>query len=126
MSRFKWVFVAIAALIPGVVLSFSGVHIAPVAAALIYGLAIVGASFLLSWGAEVAQHDIPQALALTLLALIAVLPEYAVDMYFAWAAGKDPRYTSYAMANMTGANRLLIGVGWAAVVATVWLKTGKK
>ena len=27
---------------------------------------------------------------------------------------------------MTGANRLLIGVGWAAVVATVWLKTGKK
>jgi cation:H+ antiporter len=30
------------------------------------------------------------------------------------------------MANMTGANRLLIGVGWAAVVATYFLKTGKK
>ena len=27
------------------------------------------------------------------------------------------------MANMTGANRLLIGVGWAAVVVTYWLKT---
>jgi cation:H+ antiporter len=73
-----------------------------------------------------AQKDIPQVLAIALLALIAVLPEYAVDMYFAWSAGKDPQYTSYAMANMTGANRLLIGVGWAAVVLTFWLKTGKK
>ena len=81
---------------------------------------------MLSWAAELAQKDIPQALAIALLALIAVLPEYAVDMYFAWQAGKDPKYTAFAMANMTGANRLLIGVGWAAVVMTFWLKTGKK
>jgi cation:H+ antiporter len=47
-------------------------------------------------------------------------------MYFAWQAGKDPNYTAFAMANMTGANRLLIGVGWAAVVFTFWLKTGTK
>ena len=67
---------------------------------------------MLSWAAEVAQLDIPQALALALLALIAVLPEYAVDMYFAWMAGKNPSYTAFATANMTGANRLLIGVGW--------------
>jgi cation:H+ antiporter len=65
-------------------------------------------------------------LAIALLALIAVLPEYAVDMYFAWQAGKDPKYTAFAMANMTGANRLLIGVGWAAVVLTYFLKTGNK
>ena len=45
-----------------------------------------------------------------------VLPEYAVDLHFAWAAGKDISYAPYAIANMTGANRLLIGVGWAAVV----------
>jgi cation:H+ antiporter len=89
-------------------------------------MAIFGAAFMLSWAAELAQLDIPQALAIALLALIAVLPEYAVDMYFAWSAGKDPTYTAFAMANMTGANRLLIGVGWAAVVVTFWLKTGKK
>ncbi len=77
MSRFKWVFVAILATVPGVFFRLTGTHIAPAADALIYGLAIIGASFLLSWGAEVAQHDIPQALALTILALIAVLPEYA-------------------------------------------------
>ena len=32
---------------------------------------------------------------------------------------KDPPYTAYATANMTGANRLLIGVGWASIVAAV-------
>jgi cation:H+ antiporter len=47
-------------------------------------------------------------------------------MYFAWTAGKDPKYTAFAMANMTGANRLLIGVGWAAVVVTYWLKSGNR
>ena len=45
-----------------------------------------------------------------------VLPEYAVDLHFAWAAGQDPSYAAYAVANMTGANRLLIGFGWALVV----------
>lgn len=87
------------------------------------GLGIFGAAFILSWASELAQLDIPQALALAFLALVAVLPEYAVDMYFAWMAGKNPEYTAYATANMTGANRLLIGVGWAAVIFTFWLKT---
>jgi cation:H+ antiporter len=53
-------------------------------------MAVVGAAFLLSWAAEIVQRDIPQS-----LALIAVLPEYAVDMYLArrrgsgrvWATG---------------------------------------
>jgi cation:H+ antiporter len=104
----------------------AGGHPPPHWMALSSGIAIFGAAFLLSWAAELAQKDIPQALAIALLALIAVLPEYAVDMYFAWQAGKDPKYTAFAMANMTGANRLLIGVGWAAVVLTFWLKTGRK
>lgn len=109
-----------------ILLRLAGVHLEPHWEALLSGLGIFGAAFMLSWAAELAQKDIPQALAIALLALIAVLPEYAVDMYFAWQAGKDPKYTAFAMANMTGANRLLIGVGWAAVVVTVWLKTGKK
>src|SRR5512134_3261106 len=96
----------------------------PVAVALWAGLAIFGAAFLLSWGCEVIQLDIPQALALALLALIAVLPEYAVDMYFAWQAGKDPKYTAFATANMTGANRLLLGVGWAVPVLINWARHG--
>lgn len=89
------------------------------------GIAIFGAAFILSWGAELAQFEIPQSLAIAFLALIAVLPEYAVDMYFAWEAGKNPEYIHYATANMTGANRLLIGVGWAAVVFAYFFKTKK-
>ena len=50
-------------------------------------LAIVGAAFLLSWAAEVAQLDISAGLAIAVLALIAVLPEYAVDFVFAWQGG---------------------------------------
>ncbi|MDE2180133.1 MAG: sodium:calcium antiporter [candidate division NC10 bacterium] len=99
------------------------VHLPPQWEAVGAGLAIFGAAFILSWAAEVAQADIPQALALAFLALVAVLPEYAVDIYFAWSAGKDPAYITYAAANMTGANRLLIGLGWASVVVTFWLKT---
>lgn len=80
------------------------------------GFAILGGAFLLSWAAELAERDIPQALAILFLALLSVLPEYAVDMHFAWKAGKDVSYAPYAVANMTGANRLLIGLGWATVV----------
>jgi len=99
-----------------IILHYSGVHLGPQWVALSSGAAVFGAAFLLSWAAELAQLDVPQALAFALLALIAVLPEYAVDMYFAWMAAKDPAYTAYATANMTGANRLLIGLGWAVVV----------
>jgi cation:H+ antiporter len=124
----NWLWLAGASALPlqWLILHFCGVHLAPQWEALASGLSIFGAAFLLSWAAELAQMDIPQALALAFLALIAVLPEYAVDIYFAWQAGKDPSYTSYATANMTGANRLLIGLGWATVVIAFWLKTGTR
>ena len=74
------------------------------------------------------QLDIPQAVAVALVALIAVLPEYAVDMYFTWMAGQDPQgeYVHYAVANMTGANRLLIGVGWSVIILIFAFKFRKK
>ena len=58
---------------------------------MVFGLAILGSAFLLAWAAEVLQLDVSQGLALTVLALIAVLPEYAVDFTFAWKAGDEPR-----------------------------------
>src|SRR5205809_7139774 len=126
MSNWLWIGSSTLLCLQWITIHLSGIHPPPEFEALSAGLAIFGASFMLSWAAELAQLDIPQALALALLALIAVLPEYAVDMYFAWMAGKDETYTAYATANMTGANRLLIGVGWAAVVFAFWLKTRKK
>jgi len=125
MANWLWIGSSILLCLQWTLIHFAGVHLAPEFQSLSSGVAIFGAAFALSWAAELAQKDIPQALAIALLALIAVLPEYAVDMYFAWTAGKDPRYTAFATANMTGANRLLIGVGWAAVVLTFWFKSGK-
>ena len=117
-----WLIASVGLGLQWILLRASGVHLAPSWEALASGLGIFGAAFLLSWAAELAQIDVPRSLALAALALIAVMPEYAVDLYLAWMAAKEPHYIAYATANMTGANRLLIGLGWAAVVFTAWLK----
>lgn len=101
---------------PAVVLRIPGIELAPVLELLAFGAAIVAAAFLLAWAAEAAQKDISGALAIALLALIAVLPEYAVDLYYAFRSGSDPDYLHFAAANMTGSNRLLLGFGWPLVV----------
>ncbi|MBI2862885.1 MAG: sodium:calcium antiporter, partial [Chloroflexi bacterium] len=105
-----WVVAATLSTAPGLALALGAIQAPDPVRALVFGVAIVGAAFLLSWAAEVAQLDFSQGLALALLALIAVLPEYMVDATFAWLAAEDPAYASYAIANMTGANRLLIGI----------------
>lgn len=125
MSRL-WIVLSFAACIPAMAFVFAGVHAAPPVEAVLFGLAILGAAFILSWAAEVAQMDMSQALAVAILALIAVLPEYAVDLYFAWRAADDPQYGHYAAANMTGANRLLVGLGWPAVFAIFAWRFKKK
>jgi cation:H+ antiporter len=114
---------AVALAMPGVYLRLSGTGLDPVPATILYGLTIVAAAFLLSWCSEAAQVDVSQGLALALIAFVAVLPEYAVDVTFAWKAGQDPRYAPYAVANMTGANRVLIGLAWPLVFGLFWLKT---
>jgi len=121
------VYLAIGFCVPGVVLVLSGAHLSAPLHAITSGLAILAASFILLWACDTAQHDISQSLALAVVALVAVLPEYAVDMYFTWQAGLYPEqgYAEYAIANMTGANRLIIGVAWALVVLIAWLKTRK-
>jgi cation:H+ antiporter len=111
---------------PAVVLRFTGFTESNVAEALIYGIAILGAAFLLGAAAELAELEISASLALALVALIAIMPEYAVDMVFAWKAADDPVYAQYAAANMTGGNRLLVGIGWPAVILLFWWKRGRK
>jgi cation:H+ antiporter len=111
--------IAVAALLtlPGVLARISGAGLGNVVAPVVFGLAILGSAFLLAWAAEALQLDVSQGLALTILALIAVLPEYAVDFTFAYKAGENPeKYAPLALANMTGGNRLLIGIGWSLVV----------
>ena len=110
--------------IPVIFLRLGGIHLEPIVSALIFGIGILASAALLSWASEVAEMDMGQGLVLAIVALIAVLPEYAVDGYFAWQAGQDPdgKYVQYATANMTGANRLLIGLGWSGVVILYWIR----
>ncbi|MDQ1461072.1 MAG: cation:H+ antiporter [Actinomycetota bacterium] len=106
-----------AAAAPGVLMHLGGIHPEPLTGAVAFGLAVVGAAFMLAWAAEAVQVDVSAGLALAMLALVAVLPEYAVDFVFTWKAGKNPaEFAPDALANMTGGNQLLIGAGWSLVV----------
>jgi len=113
IERWWWKIILAAALaVPALLLRLGGVAVPPLAAAVVYGGAVVASAFLMCWGAEAVQHDVSASLATAILALIAILPEYAVDLYFAYAAGTHHAYARYAAANMTGSNRLLLGLGW--------------
>ncbi len=135
------ILMALALTAPAFVLRFTHPEISHPLEALLFGLSIVGAAFMLSWAAEVAQLDISAGLAIALLALIAVLPEYAVDFVFARKGGESFAQTgaaclpldggtespcNLALANMTGANRLLIGVGWTMVVFIAYFRLKKQ
>jgi len=131
-----WATMALIALgaVPAGALRLSGAHIDPIVGAMIYGGGIVCGAFLLSWAAEVAEMDISGSLAIALLALIAVLPEYTIEAVLAWDAGASYNPATQvitdemarAAANVTGANRLLIGLGWSAVILIYWLKRREK
>jgi cation:H+ antiporter len=109
--------------LPALYVRFADPHLPVLTETAIFGVGILGAAFVLGIAAEASEHDLPPALGLAILAFVAVLPEYAVDLVFAWRAGTDPEQAQFAVANMTGGNRLLIGVGWAAVlVAAVLIK----
>lgn len=88
---------------------------------IVSGVAVIGAAFILTWGAETAEVDVPRSFAIAVLAIIAVAPEYAVDALFAWEAGIAPgtpaseNAANLAVANMTGANRILVGLGWSLI-----------
>jgi cation:H+ antiporter len=131
MKQLIWLILAGALTVPWLALALlgDGHHLAktnPSLVSVLSGLAIVGAAFILSWGAELAERDIPRSLALIALALISVLPEYAVDLHFAWEAGKNHEYKAYAVANMTGANRVIIGIGWSLVAIVYYFKHKQK
>jgi len=125
-TRSAWILIlgAFASTVPAVLVRFGFFEASPLVGVLIFGFAICGSAFLISWAAEAAQKHISHGLIIAIVALIVVLPEYAIDMMFSWKAGNDfATYGSYPIANMTGANRLLIGLGWPMVFFIYWLRT---
>jgi len=121
--------IAVLATVPALILRATGWRPNLVVDAAVFGIAVLSAGFLLSWGAEAAEQHISQGLILAAVALITVLPEYAVDLYYSYQAGRtgpDSSYVHYAAANMTGANRLLVGLAWPLMVFLHWLKDRRR
>ena len=86
---------------------------------------ILLSAFLVAWGAEAAQFLMSQGLALAILAWLQTLPEFAVEAVIAWDAGRDPERAHLAIANLTGAIRLLLGLGWP-MIYFVFVAAGRR
>jgi cation:H+ antiporter len=68
---------------------------------------------LIAWAAESAQFFIAQGFALAILAWLQTLPEFAVEAVLAWR-----QQVPLLLANLTGALRLLTGLGWPMIYFT--------
>ncbi len=72
--------------------------------------AILIAAMLIAWAAESAQFFVAQGFALAILAWLQTLPEFAVEFVLAWK-----QQVPLLLANLTGALRLLTGLGWPMI-----------
>ncbi|MDP9115540.1 MAG: hypothetical protein M3O20_17920 [Acidobacteriota bacterium] len=75
--------------------------------------AILLSALMIAWAAESAQYFVAQGFALAMLAWMQTLPEFAVEAVLAWH-----QQTHLLLANLTGALRLLTGLGWPAIYLT--------
>lgn len=105
--------VAAAFTAPGLLVRFSGGASPPPLQLLAYGTSVVAAAFMLAWATEAAQVDIRHGIVIALVAFVAILPEYVVEVHYAFIGQAE-----YVTANLTGASRLLLGfaVGLPAAV----------
>ena len=71
---------------------------------------ILIAAMVIAWAAESAQFFIAQGFALAILAWMQTLPEFAVEADLAWRQQLPALF-----ANLTGALRLLTGLGWPMI-----------
>src|SRR5438105_10999589 len=74
---------------------------------------ILVAAMLIAWAAESAQFFIAQGFALAILAWLQTLPEFAVEAVLA-----KNQQVPLLLANLTGALRLLTGLGWPLIYGT--------
>ena len=98
-----------------------------------YGFSIFSAALIISWAAESSEKDISGSFVIAIIALIAVLPEYAIETVLAYTAGQSYKLNNfvftnrvgYVSANVTGANRLLAGFGWPLIMLINMLKNNQ-
>src|SRR4051812_1300613 len=100
----------------GLFAKLAGHALPPPVAAVGLGVGLVGAALLLAWAADAAEVDFSGGLVLTIVALVAVLPEFAVETHFAFT-----QQTTFLTANLTGATRLLVTGAAGLPLLGAWL-----
>lgn len=76
----------------------------------IYSISIVMGALIIAWAAESSEVIISEGLALAIVAWLQVFPEFMIEATIAWAQD-----IPNMLSNFTGANRILVGVGWPLV-----------
>ena len=71
---------------------------------------VLSGSLLIAWATEVLSFFLSRGLAFAVLALLQVLPEFAVEATITLGAAGDASQLKYVTANFTGANRLIVGL----------------
>ena len=67
------------------------------------GIGLIGASFMLAWAADAGEAVFSGGLVLAAVALVGVLPEFIIEVHFAFI-----QQAELVTANLTGATRLLL------------------
>ena len=108
---------------PAVLVRLSGAHVPPPLGMVIFGGAVMAAAFMLASAAEAAELDAPPGIAVAVVALVAVLPEYVIEIYFAFSA-----HVEFVTASLTGSTRLLLSfaVGMPAIASLILARRGGK
>ena len=108
---------------PAVLVRLSGAHVPPPLGIVIFGGAVMAAAFMLASAAEAAELDAPPGIAVAVVALVAVLPEYVIEIYFAFSA-----HVEFVTASLTGSTRLLLSfaVGMPAIASLILARRGGK
>ena len=89
------------------------IHTLPPSAVIWTAPAILLAALLIAWAAESAQFFVAQGFALAILAWLQTMPEFAIEAVLSWK-----QQVPLILASLTGALRLLTGLGWPMIYVT--------
>jgi len=108
--------------LPGVLIRLGGAHVPAPLGMVAFGGAVMAAAFMLAAAAEAAEIDVPPGIAVAGVAFVAVLPEFVIEVYFAFSG-----HVEYVTASLTGSTRLLLSfaVGMPALASFVLTRRGK-
>lgn len=81
---------------------------------------VLSGALLIAWATEVLSFFLSRGLAFAVLALLQVLPEFAVEAVITTEAAFDNSKLYLVTANFTGANRLIVGLFLPLVYLMAW------